>query len=402
MEINEISKDSYNRTDHTNGLMTPAQATRFLKIVWSKTPLLEKVRKVEMPVEDFTHLGIYPTGSGLSAVDADDEDISVNEKADEFYKINLKAFEYAMTRSIDLNFLDDNIEGKAFGFRVVEIMGKKASENIMEAGINSQVLSPLPTNGTTGAIYNINDTELTLTVDPATLNFPNDSRAGYLAYDTGSGFVYLTYTSIDSVTNKFTGVQQTLKPYNLTNSVTAKQSIPNTSTIVWVEHKLRKKQSGWLDILENGNPNSTNDTLANQVDGSGGLNLPVLRQSISIIDDSYITENYHWIMNKSVRDAFINSAIAEVGDNLKDRLYEGGKLKPLDFPILALEDKYFTSNKILFCDPMNLVLGYRTKVRLKKTEEGKEAINKNKRYYALRVRFALGVEIGEACSIINL
>jgi len=410
--IEKVDRDSMSG----GGLMTTAQANRFIDYIQDANDLLRAVRiePMESTTEEFPGILFedrQTRGVGINSTATqgvrDAEDQEAFARGIGTYKFAMTAQELALTYKLSENLLKDNIEGRRFESRVIKGFSQVMGNDLLDLYINGDVVDRNPSSPISVALgADIAAIDTTIEVAATTgANFPLQSIPdtpyfpGYLLLDDGAGNQELcTYLSRSG--DIFSDVSRNVASADTGLTFRASAgvyTIAGGATVKWWKHHLLGVTDGWLYKLQN--PVGA-EPGTNALDGSS-INSGVLVEQhfFAALDlmptkflDRFGRGPLRWIMNEKT-EIRIREMISRRGNGyglIADNAISGQGWSPLGIPILTATK--FPEDQILLTNPKNLAVGIWLEIWFRWTREGKTALMTNQRYYNARTRVDCNVE----------
>lgn len=131
---------------------------------------------------------------------------------------------------------------------------------------------------------------------------------------------------------------------------------------------------------------------------SGAMCLDVFYDTLQAIPNKYNNGNLRWLMSprrKQEWDRYLLKQLIEHSGSVPESIYKN----PASVPVIEVPS--LSDDKIMLCDPKNLIVVNSYSMKIRKTTEGKEAIMKDKRFYVVHFDFDTLVEELDACAIVK-
>lgn len=159
------------------------------------------------------------------------------------------------------------------------------------------------------------------------------------------------------------------------------------------DHDFLYINDGWIKQLKNGS--HIEDRSAKF---SGAMSIDVYYDALKQMENKYNNGKLKWLMSphrKQEWDRYLLNQIIEKGGAVPDSMYKS----PASIPVL--ECPSLSDDNIILTDPKNLIVVNTYDMILRKTTEGKEAVMKDKRFYAMHMDFDPVIEELDAAVLIT-
>lgn len=156
------------------------------------------------------------------------------------------------------------------------------------------------------------------------------------------------------------------------------------------DHDFLYINDGWLKIMNNG----AHVYNANNAD----MSLDLFYDAVRALPNKYNNGRLRWIMSprrKQEWELFLLNKVINQGGAVPDSVYNS----PVSIPVI--ECGALSDDKIMLTDPLNLAIVNSYTVRIRKTDQGKEAIMQDKRFYVIHYDFDAVIEELDACALIK-
>lgn len=128
------------------------------------------------------------------------------------------------------------------------------------------------------------------------------------------------------------------------------------------------------------------------------MSIDVYYDALKQMENKYNNGKLKWLMSphrKQEWDRYLLNQIIEKGGAVPDSMYKS----PASIPVL--ECPSLSDDNIILTDPKNLIVVNTYDMILRKTTEGKEAVMKDKRFYAMHMDFDPVIEELDAAVLIT-
>lgn len=153
-----------------------------------------------------------------------------------------------------------------------------------------------------------------------------------------------------------------------------------------------KINDGWIKQITNGGH------VYSATGGNGAMSLDLFYKTLATMPNKYNNGQLRWLMSPRRAqewELFLLNQVIGNGGAVPDSLYNSpAKIPTVQCPSLS-------DDKIILTNPKNLVVVNTYDVQIRKTTEGKEAIMKDKRFYAAHLDFDPVIEEIDATAIIT-
>lgn len=159
------------------------------------------------------------------------------------------------------------------------------------------------------------------------------------------------------------------------------------------DHDFLYINDGWIKQLKNGSHIEDRSTKS-----AGAMSIDVYFDALKQMANKYNNGKLKWLMSphrKQEWDRYLLNQIIEKGGAVPDSMYKS----PASIPVL--ECPSLSDDNIILTDPKNLIVVNTYDMILRKTTEGKEAVMKDKRFYAMHMDFDPVIEELDAAVIIT-
>lgn len=159
------------------------------------------------------------------------------------------------------------------------------------------------------------------------------------------------------------------------------------------DHDFLYINDGWIKQLKDGS--HIEDRSAKS---DGAMSIDVYYDALKQMANKYNNGKLRWLMSphrKQEWDRYLLNQIIEKGGAVPDSMYKS----PASIPVL--ECPSLSDDNIILTDPKNLIVVNTYDMILRKTTEGKEAVMKDKRFYAMHMDFDPVIEETDAAVIIT-
>lgn len=156
------------------------------------------------------------------------------------------------------------------------------------------------------------------------------------------------------------------------------------------DHDFLYINDGWLKLMNNG----AHVYNANNAD----MSLDLFYDAVRALPNKYNNGRLRWIMSprrKQEWELFLLNKVINQGGAVPDSVYNS----PVSIPVI--ECGALSDDKIMLTDPLNLAIVNSYTVRIRKTDQGKEAIMQDKRFYVIHYDFDAVIEELDACALIK-
>ena len=159
------------------------------------------------------------------------------------------------------------------------------------------------------------------------------------------------------------------------------------------DYDFLKINDGWIKQINNGG--HVYDITS--VD-SGALKLNTFYTALQKLPNKYNNGNLRWLMSPKLRqqwELYLFNMIVSNGGAVPESVYNS----PAGIPSIACPS--LSDDKIILTDPKNLIVVNTYGVRIRKTNEGKEAVMQDKRFYVTHLDYDPIIEELDATCIIK-
>lgn len=159
------------------------------------------------------------------------------------------------------------------------------------------------------------------------------------------------------------------------------------------DYKFLKLNDGWIKQMMNGAHVEDRSSKNN-----GAMSISVYYDMLEQIPNKYNTGNLRWIMSprrKQEWEKYLFEQMIQHGGIVSEGVFKN----PASIPTISCSS--LENDKILLCDPKNLVVCNSYSMKLRKTAEGKTAVLEDKRFYVVHFDADFIIEESDACGIIT-
>lgn len=159
------------------------------------------------------------------------------------------------------------------------------------------------------------------------------------------------------------------------------------------DYDFLKLNDGWIKQIKAGG--HVYD--ASAING-GAISLDIFYKSLATMPNKYNNGTLRWVMSPHRAqewELYLLNHVVEAGGAVPDNLYTS----PVRIP--TIECSNLTDDIILLTDPKNLIEVNSYDMKIRKTNEGKEAIMQDKRFYVVHYDFDAIIEELDATAIIT-
>lgn len=387
-EMLELMKAIVTTTDtKAGGYLLPKQAKAFILMAVDSVDLLQLVRTVIMPSNTYEidKIGI---GRRLMRGMGENEDMTPYTQKPLFGKIELVSKKYALPWEISEDAILENIQGEGLATRIAKLMSHAMGLDSEDLAIHGWDGTPAPTAAINKS-GGISDVATVIPYDTLVNVFPRDSEAGWLKI----GDENIAYTKNNTTLSQFEGCTRAQ------NSTTA-ASHSDGAAITWTKHPLTGNDDAWMRLMDE------NSSSIHIVDGTGIAG--------GHLDKAHFFATYNAMPNKYKRGAqktalrWLMSTLTKSKwmEYLTNRATAAGDMalvgkeqSPLGIPIK--EVGVIPDYKIILTNPKNLIVGIRSKIKLRRAVNDRAAISTDTRYYQATIREDFAIEEYDAISVCN-
>lgn len=159
------------------------------------------------------------------------------------------------------------------------------------------------------------------------------------------------------------------------------------------DYDFLKINDGWIKQLKNGSHIEDRSSKS-----SGAMSIDVYFDALKQMANKYNNGKLRWLMSphrKQEWDRYLLNQIIEKGGAVPDSMYKS----PASIPVI--ECPSLSDDNIILTNPKNLIVVNTYDMILRKTTEGKEAVMKDKRFYAMHMDFDPVIEELDAAVLIT-
>lgn len=167
-----------------------------------------------------------------------------------------------------------------------------------------------------------------------------------------------------------------------------------TTPVTDPDYDFLKINTGWIPQITAGG--HVLDATASKY--GGAMSLDLFYDAVASVPNKYNNGRLRWLMSphrKQEWELFLLNKAIGAGGNVPDSIY----MAPVSIPVV--EVPRLSDDKIILTDPMNLIVVNTYAVQIRKTNEGKEAIMQDKRFYVIHFDFDPIIEELDATGIIT-
>lgn len=157
------------------------------------------------------------------------------------------------------------------------------------------------------------------------------------------------------------------------------------------DYDFLKINNGWIKQIEEGGH-------VYDATDAGGMSIEMFYKALGELPNKYNDGQLRWIMSpRRAQDweMYLLNQVITAGGSVPDSLYES----PAKIPALICAN--MPDDKILLTNPKNLIVVNTYNMRIRKTNEGKEAVLKDMTYYVIHLDFDPVIEELDATAIIK-
>lgn len=275
-------------------------------------------------------------------------------------------------------FIQQMFESTTLGNEVRHVMRRAKTGEIDKIGINSRIIRKKTEDNDDGYRASVNTDKIEYST--TAIRLPYELTEETLRENIeGQGFEAI-------VTNLMT-TQFGLDMLDL--SLNGDTAIATSDA----DHDFLYINDGWIKQLKNGS--HIEDRSAKF---SGAMSIDVYYDALKQMENKYNNGKLKWLMSphrKQEWDRYLLNQIIEKGGAVPDSMYKS----PASIPVL--ECPSLSDDNIILTDPKNLIVVNTYDMILRKTTEGKEAVMKDKRFYAMHMDFDPVIEELDAAVLIT-
>lgn len=159
------------------------------------------------------------------------------------------------------------------------------------------------------------------------------------------------------------------------------------------DYKFLKLNDGWIKQIMNGAHVEDRSSK-----NSGAMSISVYYDMLEQIPNKYNNGNLRWIMSprrKQEWEKYLFEQMIQHGGIVSEGVFQN----PASIPTISCSS--LANDKILLCDPKNLVVCNSYSMKIRKTTEGKTAVMEDKRFYVVHFDADFIIEESDACGIIT-
>lgn len=387
-EMLRVMKAIVTTTDlQAGGYLLPKQAQAFILTAMDSTDLLKAIRTIMMPSNTYEidKIGI---GRRLMRGMGENEDMTPYTQKPIFGKIELISKKYALPWEISEDTILENIEGEGIKAKIARLMSNAFGLDAEDLGIYGWDGTPAPT-AAINVSGGISDTATTIPYDTLVNVFPRDSQAGWLMIESEN----ISYTKNNTTLSQFEGCT---RGENGTTAASHSDSV----AISWTKHPLIGNDDGWIRLMDE------NAASTHVVDGTGiaggHLDKAHFFNTYNAMPNKYKRgaqkSALRWIMSSLTRSKWIEY-LTNRSTAAGDIALGGKELAPLGVPILEVGG--WPDYKMILTNPKNLIVGIRSRVKMRKAVNDKAAVSTDTRFYMGTVREDYAVEEYDAIAVCN-